>query len=245
MSEIAKFFAEVAERVDELKADADIHALSRLWLREVTRHKYSHNFTWLGRPIIQLPQDLIAMQELIWKIKPAAIVETGIAHGGSLLFYSSMLDLVGGDGIVVGVDVDIRAHNKQAIEDHPFAKRVAMIQGSSIDPAVVAEVFRLVGDRRPVLVSLDSNHTHAHVLAELEAYSPLVVKGSYLIAFDTAIEDVPKDFIKDRPWGPGNSPKSAVHAFLKTNRRFEIDKSIDAKLSITVAPDGYLRCISD
>jgi cephalosporin hydroxylase len=242
--EVAKFFAESARYVHDLKQDRDLQAASRVWLREATRRRYGYNFTWLGRPVFQVPQDLVAMQELIWKVKPDLIVETGIAHGGSLVFSASMLELLGGEGRVVGVDIDIRAHNRAEIEKHPLAKRILMIEGSSTDDGVAARVRELARGRR-VLVTLDSDHTHAHVLRELQLYSPLVGKGSYVVVFDTAIDDLPEDALFGRNWGKGNNPKSAVHEFLETNDRFRIDRDIEAKLLITVAPDGYLECVRD
>ncbi len=245
MSEVAKFFAEVTGNIDRLKADVDVQALSRIWLREITSYKYPYNFTWMGRPIIQLPQDVMAMQEIIWKVKPDLIIETGIAHGGSLIFHSSMLELIGGEGQVLGIDVDIRQHNRVEIEKHPMFKRITMIEGSSIDEEIAKQVFDFAKGNGRVLVILDSNHTHDHVLKELELYSPLVTKDSYLVVFDTVVEDMPEDFFPDRPWGKGNNPKTAVWEFLKTNKRFEIDKDIEAKLLITVAPDGYLKCVED
>lgn len=244
MSEVAKFFAEVAENVERLKADRDVQALSRIWIREIARYKYAYNFTWMGRPIIQFPQDMIAVQELIWKIKPDLIIETGIAHGGSLIFSASMLELIG-QGEVLGIDIDIREHNRIEIERHPLSKRITMIQGSSIDASVVQQVKKFAQGKQRILVVLDSNHTHEHVLRELELYSPLVKKDSYLIVFDTIIEDMPEDFFPDRLWGRGNNPKTAVWEFLKGSDRFEIDQELENKLLITVAPNGYLRCIED
>jgi len=243
VDEITKFFSEVAQHIRGLRQDLDLHALSRVWLREVTPHKYAHNFTWMGRPIIQVPQDVMAMQELIWRIKPGAIVETGIAHGGSLIFYASMLELLGGDAFVVGVDIDIRAHNRAEIERHPMFKRIKLIQGSSVAQDTISQVKALVGAASPVLVVLDSNHTHQHVVDELAAYAPMVGEGSYVVVFDTAIEDMPDQLMLDRPWKRGNSPKSAVHQFLKQTDRFEIDHDMDAKLLISVAPHGYLKCL--
>lgn len=245
MSEIAKFFAEVANNIEGLKADADLQALSRVWVREISRHKYAYNFTWMGRPIIQFPQDMVAMQELIWRIRPRRIVETGVAHGGSLIYYACLLELLGSDGRVVGVDIDIRPHNRAEIEQHPMAHRIDLVQGSSIDPATAAQVHALAQGRGPVLVILDSNHTHEHVLKELQLYSPLVGKGSYLVVFDTLVEDMPEDLIGNRPWKKGNNPKTAVWEFLKSNARFAVDKDVESKLLITVAPDGYLKCIAD
>jgi len=214
-------------------------------MRESLTPKYSYNFSWMGRPIIQYPQDIIAIQEIIWEIKPALIIETGIAHGGSLIFSAAMLELVaacgGGEGEVLGVDIDIRPHNRKAIEEHPMSRRISMIQGSSIAPEIVAQVVERAKGKQRILVCLDSNHTHEHVLAELEAYAPLTTLGSYCVVFDTLIDDMPKQILGDRPWGHGNSPKTAVHEYLKNHKEFVIDKSIDHKLLITVAPNGYLK----
>jgi len=243
MNEIEKFEAQVAANIDGLLDDRDVQALSRIWLREITRHKYAYNFKWMGRPIIQFPQDMIAMQEIIWELQPDLIIETGIAHGGSVLYYASLLELIGGAGYVLGVDIDIREHNRAQIESHPMRKRLQMIQGSSIAAETVAQVAEHVRGKQRVLVILDSNHTHAHVLAELQAYAPFVTCGSYLVVFDTLLEDMPDDLLGDRPWGKGNNPKTAVQEFLGTTDRFEIDQRIVSKLLITVAPDGYLRCV--
>ena len=208
-------------------------------------YEYSYHFKCLGRPIIQYPQDIVAIQEIIWSVKPDLIIETGIAHGGSLIFNASMLELLGGNGQVLGIDIDIREHNRLEIEKHPMFKRITMIEGSSIDDAVVEQVYNFAKGKERILVILDSNHTHKHVLREMELYSPLVKKGSYLVVFDTVVEDMPDELCQDRPWGKGNNPKTAVWEFLKTNDRFEIDKEIENKLLITVAPDGYLKCVKD
>jgi len=231
--------------IEKMPSGVSLHRLTREWFIASSKFEYSHHFTWLGRPIIQFPQDIIAMQEIIWRVKPNLIIETGIAHGGSLIFYASMLELIGGNGQVLGVDVDIREHNRVEIEKHPMFKRITMVQGSSTDEDVIKQIYDFARGRNPVLVVLDSNHTHAHVLRELELYSPLVTKGSYLVVFDTIIEDMPHDFFSDRPWGKGNNPKTAVWEFLKTNDRFEIDKDIENKVLITVAPDGYLQCVKE
>jgi cephalosporin hydroxylase len=245
VSEVTRFFDEVQSNIGRLKQAHELRPLSNRWIEAIAPYKYSYNFTWLGRPIIQFPQDLMALQEIIWKTRPELILETGIAHGGSLIFHASMLELLGGDGLVLGVDIDIRAHNRVEIERHPLSKRIAMLEGSSVDESIAAQVREMARGRQRVLVVLDSNHTHDHVLQELRLYSPLVQPGGYVVVLDTVIDDMPADSFPDRPWGQGNNPKTAVHEFLKTNRRFEIDRDIDSKLVITVAPDGYLKCIGD
>lgn len=259
MNEIEKFKAEVAQNIKSLSEDKDVQALSRIWIREISPHKYAYNFRWLGRPAIQFPQDQIALQELIWQVRPDLIIETGIAHGGSLAFSASMLallditDTIDSGGLmdpkvskrkVLGLDIDIRPHNKAAIEAHPMASRIQMIQGSSVDPVIIAQVHTIAKGYNKILVCLDSNHTHEHVLAELEAYAPLTSKDSYCIVYDTAVEDMPAALAGDRPWGPGNNPKTAVWEYLRAHPEFEIDRSIENKLLITVAPDGYLKRIA-
>lgn len=219
--------------------------------------KYSYNFSWLGRPIIQVPQDIVAMQELIWKVKPDLIIETGIAHGGSLVFSASMLALLdyceacaNGEVLdpanprrkVLGIDIDIRSHNRVAIERHPLANRIQMIEGSSVDPMVLGAVRKKAQGVQRVLVCLDSHHTHDHVLAELNGYAPLVSVGSYCVVFDTF--DIPKGYLTDRPWGPGNNAGTAVEEYLKTHSEFQVDNDIDNKLLISVSPGGYLRRVS-
>ncbi|HNY27447.1 MAG TPA: cephalosporin hydroxylase family protein [Candidatus Sumerlaeota bacterium] len=240
------FEQEVARRIEANGTNRNLQASADAFMRESTIPKYSYNFSWLGRPIIQYPQDMMAMQEIIWRVQPDLIIETGIAHGGSLIFSASLLELnaaCGGpqDARVLGVDIDIRAHNRVAIEAHPLSRRIDMIEGSSIAPEIIEQVRARAAGRQRVLVSLDSNHTHDHVLAELEAYAPLTTVGSYCVVFDTLIEDMPADMFPDRPWAPGNNPKTAVWEYLKSHSEFEIDKSIPHKLLITVAPDGYLK----
>jgi len=226
-----------------MAADAALQkAANELFVRSC-EYRYSYNFSWMGRPIIQYPQDMVAMQEIIWSVRPDLVIETGIAHGGSLVYYASLLELLGNDGIVVGIDIDIRQHNREAIEAHPMARRIRMIEGSSIDPGTVAQVAELARHRKRVLVTLDSNHTHDHVLQELLLYSPFVSVGSYLTVFDTVVEDMPKALFPDRPWGPGNNPKTAVREFLGKTDRFVVDKEVENKLLLTVAPDGYLRSV--
>lgn len=256
--EAQKFAAEVSRNIAGLKQDRDVQALSRIWLREIAVHRYAYNFTYLGRPLIQFPQDMAAIQELVWRTRPDLIVETGIAHGGSLVMSASMLALLdycdaaaAGDVVdpraprrrVLGVDIDIRAHNRAAIETHPMAHRIEMIQGSSIAGDVVEQVRRRAGGFERVMVILDSNHTHEHVLAELQAYAPLVTPDCYCVVFDTLIEDLPAGMQPDRPWDVGNNPKTAVREYLARHDGFVVDEDIEAKLLITVAPGGYLRRI--
>jgi cephalosporin hydroxylase len=239
------FDREKAENIHKQGEDTRLRSSSLQWIIDTAFYKYSYDFTWLGRPIIQFPQDVIAMQEIVWQVKPDLIVETGIARGGSLIFYASLLELIGGNGQVLGIDVDIREHNRVEIEKHPMFKRITMIEGSSVDAGVVSRVYQYTRGKQRVLVVLDSLHTHEHVLKELEAYSPLVRKGSYLVVFDTVVEDMPAGHFTDRPWDKGNNPKTAVWEFLRRNDRFMIDKDIENKLLITAAPNGYLKCVKD
>jgi cephalosporin hydroxylase len=253
------FQTEEAERIVAISTDKPLNKSAAAFMKASLMPKYSYNFSWQGRPIIQYPQDIVAMQELIWSVKPDLIIETGIAHGGSLIFSASMLALLDmydaielGEKLdpkisqrkVLGIDIDIRAHNRAAIEAHPMAARIQMLQGSSIAPEIIEQVLAVAANYSRVLVCLDSNHTHNHVLAELNAYAPLTSKDSYCVVFDTIIEDMPKEMFPDRPWGPGNNPKTAVWEYLKTHPELEIDKSIQNKLLITVAPDGYLKRVS-
>lgn len=245
-----QFKRECAEEVAIQGADPALGSASSAWMNLANPLKYSYHFEWLGRPIIQYPQDMIAMQEIIWSVQPDLIIETGIAHGGSLIFSASMLELNAGcggpqDAEVLGLDIDIRPHNREAIEGHPMFRRITMIEGSSIDDAVAAKVHDFARGKKRVLVILDSNHTHVHVRRELELYSSLVKAGSYLIIFDTVIEDMPEDAFPDRHWGKGDNPKTAVWEFLESNDRFEINREIQDKLLLTVAPDGYLKCLKD
>lgn len=259
MDKIQCFRDEVSENIRALGNDSDVQALSRIWLREISPYKYAYNFNWLGRPLIQFPQDMVALQEIIWSVKPELIIEAGIAHGGSLILHASLLAMLDyceavGTGMpldvkspkrrVLGLDIDIRSHNREAIEAHPMSNRIDMIEGSSTSPDVIGQVRQCAEASKSVLVILDSNHTHEHVLAELNAYAPLVSIGSYCVVFDTLLEDMPDRLIADRPWAKGNNPKTAVFEYLKSNTNFIIDKNIDYKLLISAAPDGYLKRIS-
>ncbi|ETT65507.1 cephalosporin hydroxylase [Paenibacillus odorifer] len=245
MNEIKKFQEEVKLNIQKMSEDQELQLLSNKWIEEISPYKYSYNFSWMGRPIIQFPQDIIALQEIIWSVRPDLIIETGVAHGGSIIFHASMLELLGGDGEVIGIDIDIRKHNRLEIENHPMYKRIKLLEGSSTDEGLINKVKEIAKDKKNIMVILDSSHTHQHVLEELKLYSSLVTKGSYIVVLDTIIEDMPEDSFPDRPWGKGDNPKTAVWEFLVNNDRFEIDKAIQHKLLLTVAPDGYLKCVED
>jgi len=247
------------ERFDRVKSYANhdkLNSLAHDWIFHSMQEKYLYNFDWLGRPIIQYPEDMVAVQELVWKIRPTMIIETGIAHGGSLVLSASMLALLdycdaaeSGSSLtprqskrrVVGVDIDIRDHNRRAIEAHPLSHMISMVEGSSIDQSTVDKVRQLASGHERVMVFLDSNHTHEHVLQELKLYGVMTSIGSYCVVFDTFVEDMPPKYFADRPWDKGNSPKTAVEAFVQIDNRFVIDRGIDQKLLITVAPSGYLK----
>lgn len=237
-------------------ADSHLQSLTRSWFDASTRNNYCYHFDWLSRPIIQYPQDMVAMQEIIWRVKPDLIVECGIAHGGSLIFSASLLAMIdycaaveggvtldpkAGKSRVLGIDIDIRSHNRSAIQAHPLSHKIEMIQGSSIAPETIEQVQQYARGYRNILVVLDSNHTHEHALAELRAYAELTAVGSYCVVFDTAIEDMPAEAHKDRPWGPGDNPKTAVWEFLNGNSDFVIDHEIDNKLLISASPQGFLK----
>ncbi|HUU90001.1 MAG TPA: cephalosporin hydroxylase family protein [Phycisphaerae bacterium] len=215
------------------------------FLRETAPYRYTYHFTWLGLPIIQLPQDIVAVQDIVWRVKPDLIIETGVAHGGSLILSASLLELIGGEGEVLGIDIDIHPHNRAAIEGHPLARRVRLIEGSSTDPEVAARAAGMARGKKSVLVMLDSDHTHDHVLRELHLYSPLVTVGSYLVVFDTSIDDMPAGLYPGRPWGRGNNPRTAVREFLATNDQFVVDQEIEDKILVTVASGGYLTRVKD
>lgn len=250
------FDKEVASRLKNVPNQNDMVDSAAAFVLHSTPPKYSYNFSWLGRPIIQYPQDMVAMQEIIWKVKPDLIIETGIAHGGSLILSASMLaqldleeaieagieiDPAQSKRKVLAVDIDIRSHNKAAIEAHHMSSRIQMIQGSSIDLDIAKQVSDIASNFSKVLVFLDSNHTHDHVLSELELYAPLTSVGSYCVVFDTLIEDMPENMYPDRDWGPGNNPKTAVWEFLKSHSEYEVDSALENKLLISVAPQGYLK----
>jgi cephalosporin hydroxylase len=224
-------------------------SLAYKWLKKSAIEKYCYNFKWMGIPIIQYPQDIVAMQEIIYDLKPDLIIETGIAHGGSIVFYASLLELnaiSGGpkNAKIIGIDIDIRAHNLAKLETHSMFSRMELIEGSSVSDDIVKKVHSLSKDFNKVLLILDSNHTEEHVLSELMAYTELVSIGSYCVVFDTVIDDLPDSMHSDRPWGKGNNPKTAVFKFLADNSNFVIDSEIDEKIQISVAPSGYLKRIN-
>jgi cephalosporin hydroxylase len=235
------FEAANAASIRRLGDNASLRAMSADWIARASRDRYSYHFTWLGLPVIQFPADLVAMQEIIWRVRPTLIIETGVARGGSLVFYASLLAMLGDGGRVIGVDVDIRPANRRAIEAHPLAGRIELVQGDSTAGAVVQRVQRHVRKDDVVLVALDSNHAHAHVLAELGAYAPLVTSGSYLVVFDTIIEELPAGYFADRPWDKGSNPSTAIAAFLAECDDFQIDEHYASKLLISAASGGYLR----
>lgn len=241
----AEFEARKQRDIAAMAADTEFRDLGRAWFAQSFRHRYSYNFRWMGLPIIQYPADIVAMQELIWQVRPHSIVETGVARGGSLVFYASMLELIRVKGQVIGVELTLGAENRAAITSHPLAHRIQLVDGSSIANDTVAKVDELTGGHAPVLVVLDSHHGHDHVLAELRTYQQFVKKDSYIVVFDTVIEHLPQDALGGRPWGHGNNPKSAIDAFLAENARFEIDRGYDDKLHLSVCPGGFLRCVRD
>jgi cephalosporin hydroxylase len=256
MDPVKQFADERKERLASFAQDGEFRSLSQRWLEASMRKKYVYNFDWLGRPIIQYPQDMWAVQELIWTVKPDLVIETGIAHGGSLILSASILAMLDyceamekGTSLdpratkrrVIGIDIDIREHNRIAIEAHPLAPMLTLIEGSSIAPETVAKVKDAAKGYQRVMVFLDSMHTHAHVLEELKAYAPMTSKGSYCVVFDSFVEDMPADLFPDRPWSPGDNPKTALHEYLKTHPEFVIDKSIEGKLLVSVCADGFLK----
>mgnify|MGYP003590192156 FL=1 len=228
MNRHEKFRMERIEGIAEQGKDEEARRLAQAWISHPGLHQYSYNFSWLGRPIIQYPQDIVAMQELIFTVQPDLIIETGIAHGGSLILYASLLELnamCGGQQnfSVLGIDIDIRAHNREAIESHPIFQRghITMLEGSSIDADMVAKVHKFAAPYKRIMVLLDSNHTHDHVFSELTAYAPLVSVGSYCVVFDTVIENMAADAYPDRPWGKGNNPMTAAGAYLASHPEYK------------------------
>ena len=218
----------------------EFQAASSDWMQLAVDNKYSHQFDWLGVPIIQMPEDLIIFQEIVYKTRPDLIIETGVARGGSIIFWASIQKLCGITGKVLGVDVDIRQHARSAINDSNFKDEIDLIEGSSIEDKVVDQVKKIISQHKRIMVVLDSNHTHEHVLSELEIYSKFVSKDCFLLVLDTVIDDLKVD--STRPWGPGSSPKSAAKEFmLKTSEDFINEQSYENRALLSVAPNGYWR----
>ncbi|HUR86531.1 MAG TPA: CmcI family methyltransferase [Solirubrobacteraceae bacterium] len=222
--------------------------LSDLWVKVGWNEKHSYTFSWMGVPIVQLPEDVVRVQELIHARRPDVIVECGVAHGGGTIFYASLMEAMG-HGRVIGVDIEIRPHNRAAIEQHPLFGRIALIEGSSVDPAVVARVEEEIGGEQNVLVLLDSNHLRDHVLAELEAYHHLVPVGSYIVAMDGIMKylaDTPRG---DPSWVDDN-PISAAEAFVAAHPEFVIEQpswgfnESELRANITHSPSGYIKRIA-
>lgn len=256
MSFNPEFDQQVEQQIQQQGESRSFDSTSKEWLLQSLALKYSYNYQWAERPIIQYPQDIVQMQELIWEIKPDLIIETGIAHGGSLTLSASILallelaeatekgkvlDTLNPKRKVLGIDIDIRDHNRKAIEQHPFANRIDMIQGSSIEASVVQQVHNYASDFERILVVLDSNHTRDHVLQELNHYASLVSINSYCIVFDTIVSEMPDELTQDRPWSTNNNPLQAVEEFLSTTEEFKVDKAIDNKLKVSAAKSGYLK----
>lgn len=241
LSPLEEFQLEKKDRIQQMREDEEFLQITNQYLQMLTKKKYMYDFTWLGVPIIQFPTDIVAIQELIWMVQPDLIIETGIAHGGSIILSASILEMLGGNGHVVGIDIDIRKHNRDVIEHHPMMKRITMIEGSSIAPEIVQQVTEFAKDYQKILVILDSCHTHDHVFAELQAYAPLVSENSYLVVFDTVVEELPSSFNQDRPWDVGNNPMTALNSFLVDHPEFILDTDFNDKLLLTCAPKGWLK----
>ncbi len=228
------------QRLQSVEGNSELIDSAQAFLKQCHHDDYSYNFDWMGLPVIQYPQDLLVMQEIIWRVKPDLIIEMGIARGGSLVFYASMLELLGSEGRVLGIDVDIREHNKRRVLDHPMSKRIEMIEGSSLDSDTHRRVKEIAHQHQTIMVCLDSNHTHEHVLNELRLYAPLVSSGSYCVVFDTIVELMPDNHYQNRPWNKGNSPATAVLSYLEECKDFKVDVEVDCKLLISAALGGYL-----
>ena len=233
------------EEAAKMNRDASLSGEAKKVLSDADHYHWVHQTSWMGEPILNLPQDMFAMQEIIYRTRPDFIVESGVAWGGSLLFYSTLMEILGGK-LIIGIDVFIPDDLKERIGSHEkLSKRIRWINDSSTSEETLSKVKEIVGDSRKVLVFLDSDHTHEHVLTELNLYAPLIGKGQYIICGDTIVEDVPEQKHRPRAWGPGNNPKTALMSFLDQNDRFEVDQNLENKLLFTCNPGGYLKCIKD
>lgn len=239
---VSQFTAERQADIQAMGADEELRQKSLDWMLHADKYKYTYNFSWMGRPIIKFPADMVIQQELMWRLKPDLVIETGIAHGGSIIFTASMMEMMGIEGEVVGLDIDIRKHNRDLIEAHPMMKRITMYEGSSTDPVIVEKVREHTKGKKCVMVILDSLHSHKHVYEELKAYAEMVTVGSYCVLPDTFIEFFPKGYYSDtRPWDVGDNPYTGMKQYLSETDLFETDYSLTHKAMITETIDGYLR----
>lgn len=252
MNDQKKFEQDSINSIQLMSKDEELKQISRDWIQKSGPYKYAYNWKWLGLPIIQLPPDILLTQEIIWDVAPTVIIETGIARGGSTVFNASqlaLLDICEAGKCVpaqskrrfIGIDIDIRSHNRRAIEAHPLSALITLYEGSSVDPGTIHYLRSVIREDDKVLVILDSNHTHDHVAEELRLYSELVSIDSFLIVHDTGIEFAEENFFSDRDWGKGNNPLTALREFLSGNKNFEIAQSEGDKLLITSSPQGYIR----
>jgi cephalosporin hydroxylase len=239
MDDRETFRAEAAASALRLGEDADLQSLALDLIARSDRHHWSYQWTWLGVPIIQMPPDIVATQEIVWKTRPQLIIETGVARGGSLIFYASILELLG-EGHVIGIDIDIRAHNRESIENHPLSKRIELIESDALSPSLHDLLKEKVTQGQRVMVILDSHHTHEHVKRELELFADYVTPGQYLIVADTVVEYIPEQSHRPREWGVGNNPATALKEFMNSDTRFKLDDATNAKLLLTSSPGGYL-----
>jgi cephalosporin hydroxylase len=228
-------------RAAAMAADPEVIAAVRTLNAKAFEYRYYLNFRWLGRPIVQYPQDIVALQEIVWDTRPTLIVETGVAHGGSLILYASLLQLMNLPGDVVGVEIELRPHNEKAIFEHPLSERIRVVKGSSTDPDVVAQVAEIASRHERVMIVLDSFHSHDHVAAELNAYAPLVTPGNYLIVMGTAVGDLPASLDIQRAWNHERNPKSALDEWLARGQPFDVDRGLTDRLILSDGPGGYLR----
>jgi len=242
MDKVKQFYNERKNDIEKMGMDVDLRKKSLEWMLHADKYKYTYNYSWMGRPIVKYPNDMLIQQELMWMLKPDLIIETGIAHGGSIIFSASMQKMMGIDGEVVGIDIDIRPHNRKLIEEHPMYKNITMFEGNSTDKNFIKKIEEHVTGKKTVMVILDSLHSHQHVYLELQLYSKFVTLGSYCILPDTFIEFFPKGYYsKNRPWDVGDNPYTAMKQFINETDEFEVDKSLTNKAMITETIDGYLK----
>ncbi|MDG1286926.1 MAG: CmcI family methyltransferase [Rickettsiales bacterium] len=239
---IKQFLDERHADIVKMGQDEELRQKSLEWMHHADKYKYTYNYSWMGRPVIKYPNDMMIQQELMWALKPDLVIETGIAHGGSIIFTAAMMEMMGIDGEVVGIDIDIRKHNRDAIEAHPMMKRITMYEGDSVSSEMVEKVRAHTEGKKCVMVILDSLHSHEHVYKELQAYADMTTVGSYCVLPDTFIEFFPKGYYSDtRPWDVGDNPYTAMQQYMSEVNHFEIDKSLTHKAMITETIDGYLK----